>query len=145
MSAFGGSSEPPETPTLGHEATPAALLSLIGCQVLVLLSGLAGEPFIVGRLDRGELDERLQALFLRADEALVETLFLHVDSRQSGFVLRPDEFVQAVWRMERQLTIHLGDRAVSVLEAGELGDALRSGASAWSSASVRGGLRAGRA
>jgi hypothetical protein len=102
---------------------------LIGRQVLVLFSGAAGSPFIsgvvAGRLDRGELDERLQALFLRDDVSLVETLFFHVGSRQSGFVIRPDEFVQAFWQTEQQLTIHLGDSAVTVLIQGELGEALQ--------------------
>jgi hypothetical protein len=90
---------------------------------------LGRSPFISGvisgRLDRGELDERLQALFLRADDTLVETLFFHVGSRQSGFVIRPDEFVRAFWQTERQLTIHLGECAVTVLIAGELDEALR--------------------
>ena len=129
MSAFGGGGQPQDTVKLGYEAALEALLSLIGRPVLVLFSGLGGSPFISGvisgRLDRGELDERLQALFLRADNTLVETLFFHVGSRQSGFVIRPDEFVQAFWQTERQLTIHLCECAVTVLSAGELGDALR--------------------
>ena len=129
MTEFVGGGEPVDAATLGYEQTLEALLSLIGRHVLVLFSGLGGSPFIsgvvVGRLDRGELDERLQALFLRADETLVETLFFHVGSRESGFVIRPDEFVQAFWQTERQLTIHLGECAVTVLIQGELGEALQ--------------------
>ena len=78
-----------------------------------------------GRLDRGELDERLQELLLRADPSAVETLFFHVGSRQSGFVLRPDEFVHAFWQTDKQLTIHLGECAVTVMIQGELGEALQ--------------------
>jgi hypothetical protein len=129
VSAFAGGGEPRDMATLGYEAALESLLSLIGRPVLVLFSGLGGDPFISGvisgRLDRGELDERLQALFLRTDNALVETLFFHVGSRQNGFVIRPDEFVQAFWQTERQLTIHLGECAITVLIAGELGNALR--------------------
>ena len=129
MSEFLGGGHPSDAATLGYEETLEALLSLIGRPVLVLFSGIGGSPFIsgvlVGRLDRGELDERLQALFLRADDTLVETLFFHVGSRQSGFVLRPDEFVRAFWQTEQQLTIHLGDCALTVLIQGELGEALR--------------------
>jgi hypothetical protein len=129
VTAFGGGGRQDNSANLGYEAALEALLSLIGRPVLVLFSGLGRTPFISGvisgRLDRGELDERLQALFLRADDTLVETLFFHVGSRQSGFVIRPDEFVQAFWQTERQLTIHLGECAVTVLIAGELGDALR--------------------
>jgi hypothetical protein len=129
VSEFVGGGQPDDTAKLRYEETLEALLSLIGRQVLVLFSGVGGAPFIsgvvVGRLDRGELDERLQALFLRADEAFVETFFFHVGSRQSGFVIRPDEFVQAFWQTERQLTIHLGECAVTVLIEGELGEALR--------------------
>ena len=146
MNAFVGSSQPSETATLGYEAALEALLSLVGRHVLVLFSGLSGRPFIggviSGRLDRGELDERLQALFLRSDQALVETLFFHVGSRQSGFVIRPDEFLRAFWRTERQLTIHLGECAVTVLEAGELGDALRCQASVSSRECAEGGVGA---
>ncbi len=129
MSEFAGGGQPPEAAKLGYEKTLEALLSLIGRHVLVLFSGIGGSPFIsgvvVGRLDRGELDERLQALFLRADDTLVETLFFHVGSRESGFVIRPDEFVQAFWQTEHQLTIHLGTCAVTLLIQGELGEALR--------------------
>jgi hypothetical protein len=114
---------------MGYEDALEALLSLVGRQVLVLFSGSEGSPFISGvisgRLDRGELDERLQALFLRADDTLVETLFFHVGSRESGFVIRPDEFVRAFWQSAQQLTIHLGGCAITVLIAGELGNALR--------------------
>jgi hypothetical protein len=128
VSAFAGGGEPRDTARLGYEAALEALLSLVGRPVLVLFSGLGGSPFISGvisgRLDRGELDGRLQALFLRADDSLVETLFFHVGSRESGFVIRPDEFVRAFWQTERQLTIHLGECAVTVLLAGELGDVL---------------------
>ena len=105
-----------------------ALLSLVGRNVLVLFSGSDGVPFIAGvlsgRLDRGEADERLQQMLLRADDALVETLFFHVGSRQSGFVIRPDEFVGAFWQDEHQLTIHLGGSAVTVIVEGELAQAL---------------------
>jgi len=67
---------------LGYEQALEALLSLIGRRVLVLFSGVDGPPFISGvvsgRLDRGELDERLQEVLLRADDSAVETLFFHV-------------------------------------------------------------------
>ena len=129
MSGFVGGGQPPDAAKLGYQETLEALLSLIGRHVLVLFSGIGGSPFIsgvvVGRLDRGELDERLQALFLRTDDTLVETLFFHIGSRQNGFVIRPDEFVQAFWQTDRQLTIHLGECAVTVLIEGELGEALR--------------------
>jgi hypothetical protein len=128
VSEFAGGAERGDSVGLGYEEALAALLSLIGRQVLVLFSGTAGPPFIcgvlAGRLDRGELDERLQALFLRADEELVETLFFHVGSRQSGFVVRPDEFDRAFWQTDRQLTLHLRESAVTVLVQGELGAAL---------------------
>jgi hypothetical protein len=131
MSRFLGGSERENSSLLGYEATLEALLSLVGRQVLVLFSGTDAAPFIAGvvsgRLDRGELDERLQALLLRADTELVETLFFHVGSRQSGFVLRPDEFKRAFWQADGQLTIHLGECAVTVMLQGELGDALRRG------------------
>ncbi|HZQ66533.1 MAG TPA: hypothetical protein VFA66_15055 [Gaiellaceae bacterium] len=51
---------------------------MFGRPVLVLFSGVAGSPFIAGivsgRLDRGELDPRLQEVLLRGDDAKVETL-----------------------------------------------------------------------
>jgi hypothetical protein len=129
VSEFFGGDEPAGAIALDYEATLAALLSLIGRQVLVLLAGAVDGPFVVGvlsgRLDRGELDERLQAVVLRSDDALVETLFFHVGSRLNGFVLRPDEFERAFWRTPEQLTIHLGSCTVSVLTQGELGEALR--------------------
>jgi hypothetical protein len=87
-----------------------------------------GSPFIagivLGRIDRGELDPRLQEASLRGDDAKVETLFFHVGSRQSGFVLRPDEFERGYWQGEEQLAVQLGNCVVSVLVAGELGRAL---------------------
>ena len=93
-----------------------------------MFSGVGGAPFILGivsgRLDRGELDERLQEVLLRGDGAEVETLFFHVGSRQSGFVLRPDEFERGFWQGEGHLVVHLGSCAVSVLASGELGRAL---------------------
>jgi hypothetical protein len=114
---------------LDYESTLEALLSLIGRQVLVLFSGAARSPFVAGvlsgRLDRGELDPRLQEVLLRSDEALVETLFFHVGSRQNGFVLRPDEFERAFRQGSEQLTLHLGQCAVTVLTQGELGEAMR--------------------
>lgn len=129
MSRFFGGGERDDSSLLDYEATLQALLSLIGRPVLVLFSGTGAAPFIAGvvtgRLDRGELDERLQALLLRADESPVETLFFHVGSRQSGFVLRPDEFERAFWQSEEQLTIHLGECAVTVLVQGDLDEALR--------------------
>jgi len=128
MSLFVGGGERSDSVPLDYESSLEALLSLIGRQVLVLFSGAGTTPFIggvlAGRLDRGELDERLQGLLLRADVAPVETLFFHVGSRQSGFVIRPDEFVRAFWPTEEQLTIHLGECAVTVLVQGELGEAL---------------------
>jgi hypothetical protein len=128
MTQFVGAAEPTGSSGLGYEETLKALLSLIGRQVLVLFSGTGGPPFIsgvlAGRLDRGELDARLQELLLRNDARAVETLFFHVGSRQSGFVIRPDEFVHAFWQTPEQLTIHLGDCGVTVLVRGELGAAL---------------------
>jgi hypothetical protein len=128
VSRFFGQDVPAGAVSLDYESTLEALLSLIGRQVLVLLSGAEGGPFVVGvlsgRLDRGELDERLQAVVLRSDEALVETLFFHVGSRMNGFVLRPDEFARAYWRTSEQLTIQLGNCAITVLTQGELGEAL---------------------
>lgn len=113
---------------LGYEQTLEVLLQLIGRPVLVLFSGLDGSPFvsaiISGRLDRGELDERLQEVLLRADATAVETLFFHVGSRQNGFVVRPDEFERAFWRSDGQLVVHFGHCAISVLAGGELGEAL---------------------
>jgi hypothetical protein len=113
---------------LGYEQTLEALLSLIGRPVLVLFSGTDGSPFIggiiSGRLDRGELDARLQDVLLRGDEAAVETLFFHVGSRQNGFVIRPDEFERGFWQRDGQLVIHLGHCAISVLVRGELTGAL---------------------
>ena len=97
--------------------------------MLVLFSGTDAAPFIAGvvsgRLDRGEPDERLQELLLRADTERVETLFFHVGSRQTGFVLRPDDFERSFRPSGGQLTIHLGDCAVTVVSQGELGEALR--------------------
>jgi hypothetical protein len=131
MSRFAGGAERSDSVLLDYEATLSALLSLIGRNVLVLFSGIGPAPFIAGvvagRLDRGEPDERLQELLLRADAELVETLFFHVGSRQSGFVLRPDEFARAFWQSDEQLTIHLGECAVTVLIQGELGEALNRG------------------
>lgn len=113
---------------LGYEQTLEALLSLIGRPVLVLFSGTDGPPFISGivsgRLDRGELDLRLQEVLLRADDAAVETLFFHVGSRQNGFVVRPDEFERGFWQRDDQLVLHLGHCAISVLLRGELTEAL---------------------
>ena len=129
MSQFAGGGETNDAALLAYEETLQALLSLLGRQVLVLFSGTGGAPFIsgvvAGRLDRGELDERLQELLLRDDATAIETLFFHVGSRQSGFVLRPDEFERAFWQGNRQLTIHLGQCAVTVIIQGELGDALQ--------------------
>jgi hypothetical protein len=128
MNQFVGGGERSDSVLLDYEATLSALLSLVGRQVLVLFSGTGAVPFIAGvvagRLDRGEPDERLEELLLRADTETVETLFFHIGSRQSGFVLRPDEFERAFWQSDGQLTIHLGDCAVTVLIQGELGEAL---------------------
>jgi hypothetical protein len=113
---------------LGYEQALEALLSLIGRRVLVLFSGANASPFISGvisgRLDRGELDERLQEVLLRSDDTAIETLFFHVGSRQNGFVVRPDEFERAFWRSDRQLVLHVGRCAISILAGGELGRAL---------------------
>jgi len=113
---------------LGYEQALEALLGLIGRRVLVFFSGADGPPFISGilsgRLDRGELDARLQEVLLRADDSAVETLFFHVGSRQNGFVIRPDEFERAFWRSDSQLVLQLGHCAISVLVGGELGSAL---------------------
>jgi len=129
MNRFVGGGERADSTLLDYEAALEALLSLVGRHVLVILSGTGVAPFvagvIAGRLDRGELDERLQELLLRTDAAPVETLFFHVGSRQSGFVVRPDEFDRAFWQSDRQLSIHLGQCAVTVIVEGELGEALR--------------------
>ena len=113
---------------LGYEETLEALLSLIGRPVLVLFSGAERPPFIAGvisgRLDRGEPDERLQEVLLRADPTAVETLFFHVGSRQNGFVIRPDEFERGFWHDSGQLTVHVGDCSISILVRGELARAL---------------------
>jgi hypothetical protein len=113
---------------LGYEQALEALLSLIGRPVLVLFSGAGEGPFISGvisgRLDRGELDLRLQEVLLRADDSAVETLFFHVGSRQNGFVLRPDEFERAFWKGDSQLVLHLGRCAISILLRGDLSTAL---------------------
>ncbi len=128
MSQFGGATKPDEGTPLDYERTLESLLALIGRPVLVLFSGSDGIPFIAGvlsgRLDRGELDERLQDTLLRDDAGEVETLFFHVGSRQTGFILRPDEFSSAFWQGTKQLTIHLGGCAVTVIVHGELGEAL---------------------
>jgi hypothetical protein len=128
---FLGGGERDESRLLDYEQTLGALHSLIGRPVLVLFSSQGGAPFIAGvvsgRLDRGEPDARLQSLLLRADEELVETLFFHVGSRQCGFVLRPDEFERAFWQTDDQLTVHLGECAVTILIQGELGEALGRG------------------
>lgn len=127
MTRFVGAQQGGHSP-LGYEETLNALLTMIGRRVLVLFSGIAGNPFIAGvlsgRLDRGELDERLQAILLRDDASAVETLFFHVGSRENGFVLRPDEFDHGFWQDGGQLTLHLRDCAVTVLIQGELGEAL---------------------
>lgn len=131
MTRFLGGGEREESVLLDFEQALGALHSLIGRHVLVLFSSQGGAPFIAGvvsgRLDRGEPDPRLQSLLLRADEKLVETLFFHVGSRQSGFVLRPDEFERAFWQNDAQLTLHLGECAVTILNQGELGKALQRG------------------
>ena len=128
MRRFSGGGLPEGASELSFEQTLEALLGLVGRPVLVLFSGVDGSPFIAGivsgRLDRGELDARLQEVLLRSDDAKVETLFFHVGSRQSGFVLRPDEFVRGFWHDEGQLVVHLGSCAVSVVAGGELGRAL---------------------
>jgi len=128
MTRFLGGADVDGPPRLGYEDTLNALLGLIGRQVLVLFSGADGSPFIAGivagRLERGEPDERLQEVLLRSEEQEVETIFFHVGSRQSGFVIRPDEFDHGFWRSERQLVAHIGNVAVSVLLRGELGEAL---------------------
>jgi hypothetical protein len=128
VSRFEGGGEFDAGFELGYEQTLEALLSLIGRPVLVLFSGVDGSPFISGiisgRLDRGELDERLQEVLLRADDSAVETLFFHVGSRQNGFVVRPDEFERGFWRTDDQLVVHAGRCAISVLLAGELRKAL---------------------
>jgi hypothetical protein len=129
VNTFRGSGVPTESEPLSYEETLAALLSLLGRQVLVLFSGVGEGPFVAGvlsgRLDRGELDARLQEVLLRSDATPVETLFFHVGSRQTGFVLRPDEFARAFRQGSAQLTIHLGTCAITILTSGELGEAMR--------------------
>jgi hypothetical protein len=128
VTRFVGAEQQDRHRMLGYEETLNALLTMIGRRVLVLFSGTAGDPFIAGvvsgRLDRGELDRRLEAILLRNDAVTVETLFFHVGSRESGFVLRPDEFDRGFWQEDGQLTIHLRDCAVTVMTQGELGEAL---------------------
>lgn len=62
MTRFDDGDELDGAAELAHEQT--LLFSFIGRPVLVLFSGADGSPFISGilsgRLDRGELDERLQ-------------------------------------------------------------------------------------
>jgi len=131
MKRFLGGGEREVSRPLDYEQTLSALHSLIGRPVLVFFSGQGGVPFISGvvsgRLDRGEPDPRLESLLLRQDDASIETLFFHVGSRQSGFVLRPDEFERAFWQSDGQLTVHLGECAITVLTHGELGEALERG------------------
>jgi hypothetical protein len=113
---------------LGYEQALEAILSLVGRSVLVLVSGADGAPFIcgivAGRLDRGELDERLQEVLLRSDDSAVETLFFHVGSRENGFVIRPDEFQRGFWRSDSQLVLKLGTCSISIVVGGDLGSAL---------------------
>jgi len=129
VSTFGGSAATTDSTPLDYEQTLAALLALLGRPVLVLFSGADESPFVAGvlsgRLDRGELDGRLQEVLLRSDAAPVETLFFHVGSRESGFVLRPDDFVRAFTQGSFQLTMHLGACAVTILTRGDLGDAMK--------------------
>lgn len=128
MRLYSGGALPEGTAELGYEQTLEALLSLVGRPVLVLFSGADSSPFIIGivfgRLDRGEPDDRLQEVLLRGDDAEVETLFFHVGSRQSGFVIRPDDFERGFWHGDGHLVVHLGSCAVSVLAHGELGRTL---------------------
>jgi hypothetical protein len=129
VSTYLGSGLPEGSAPLDYEETLSALLSLLGRPVLVLFSGEGGTPFVAGilsgRLDRGELDERLQEVLLRSDPDPVETLFFHVGSRQTGFVLRPDEFVRGFAQGSSQLTIQLGSCAVTILTRGDLDEAMR--------------------
>ena len=128
MTRFSGGGSAEGAVDLSYEQALEALLALIGRPVLVLFSGAGRSPFICGilsgRLERGELDERLQEVLLRADRSEVETLFFHVGSRQSGFVVRPDEFERAFTASDGHLVLELGSCAVSVLVGGELGRAL---------------------
>lgn len=128
MTRFSGGEFVEGQAELGYEQALEALLGLIGRPVLVLFSGAGRAPFICGilsgRLDRGELDERLQEVLLRADDSQVETLFFHVGSRQTGFVIRPDEFERAFLASDGHLVLELGSCAVSVLLRGDLGEAL---------------------
>jgi hypothetical protein len=128
VTRFEGAGDLEGASELGYEQALEALLGLIGRPVLILFSGADGSPFIsgviAGRLDRGELDERLQEVLLRADDTEVETLFFHVGSRQSGFVIRPDEFERGFWRSDEQLVLHVGRCAISVVVGGELGRSL---------------------
>jgi hypothetical protein len=69
VNRFSGKGLPQGVAELSFEQTLEALLGLVGRPVLVLFSGLDGSPFIAGvvsgRLDRGELDRRLQEVLLR--------------------------------------------------------------------------------
>ena len=129
MTRFSGGGLPEGASELSFEQTLEALLGLVGRPVLVVFSSVEGSPFIAGlvsgRLDRGELDGRLQEVLLRGDDAKVETLFFHVGSRQSGFVLRPDDFERGFWQGDGQLVVHLGSCAVTVVAGCELGEALQ--------------------
>jgi hypothetical protein len=129
VTRFSGGGLPEGASELSFEQTLEALLGLVGRPVLVVFSSVEGSPFIAGlvsgRLDRGELDGRLQEVLLRGDDAKVETLFFHVGSRQSGFVLRPDDFERGFWQGDGQLVVHLGSCAVTVVAGGELGEALQ--------------------
>ena len=127
MTHYHGGDFPAGTVELAYEQALEALLQLMGRRVLVAFSGVEGRPFvsgvISGRLDRGELDERLQQVLLRGDDAAVETLFFHVGSRESGFVIRPDEFERGFWRSDHELVLQLGHCAVTVIPRGDLGTA----------------------
>ena len=131
VNTYLGSDPPDGSAPLDYEQTLNALLALLGRPVLVLISGAGRSPFVAGiltgRLDRGEIDQRLQEVLLRADAAPVETLFFHVRSRQSGFVLRPDEFISGFAQGSSQLTIELGSCAVTILTRVDLDEAMRRG------------------
>ena len=76
------------------------------------------------RFDAGEPEGAVELDYEQALEALLTMVFFHVGSRQSGFVIRPDEFERGFWRGDNQLALRVGQCAITVLAGGELGRAL---------------------
>ena len=97
-----------EMPELDGISAAAALRQRSpACRVLILT--MHGRPGFVQRA----LESGVAGFVLK--DAPVETLFFHVGTRRSGFVLRPDEFDRAFWLAGEQLTMHLGACAVTIM------------------------------